>query len=62
MHQFEESKNSLEEIASKTGIDDNRLNDLFFRKASIEAFELILIEKAIGKNQGDLFEMLYGKS
>jgi len=60
MYQFEESKNSIEHISLKTGIDENRLKDLYFRKASIEAYELILIEKAIGKNQGELFEMLYG--
>ncbi|MNY50476.1 hypothetical protein D3C86_1859810 [compost metagenome] len=60
MYQFEESKNSIEQIALKTGIDENRLKDLYFRKASIEAYELILIEKAVDKKQGEFFELLYG--
>lgn len=60
MQQYEESKNSTEEIAEKTGINENRLKDLYFRKAAPEAYELLLIEKAIGKKQGQLFEELYG--
>lgn len=62
MYQFEESKNSIEQIALKTGIDENRLKDLYFRKAAIEAYELILIEKAVDKKQGEFFELLYGSN
>ncbi|WP_028296192.1 helix-turn-helix domain-containing protein [Olivibacter sitiensis] len=61
MLQFEVSKNSIEEISVKTGIDENRLKDLYFRKGSLEAYELLLIEKAVDKNQGELFEEIYGK-
>lgn len=60
MKQYEESVNSIEEIAAKTGIDENRLKDLYFRKAALEAFELLLIEKAIGKKQGELFKEYFG--
>lgn len=59
MEQFETNKNSIEEISAKTGIDENRLKDLYFRRASLEAYELLLIEKAVGKKQGELFEEIY---
>lgn len=61
MSQFETIKNSIEEIAIKTGIDENRLKDLYYRKAALEAYELLLIEKAVGKKQGELFEEFFGK-
>ncbi|SKC10660.1 hypothetical protein SAMN05660841_04272 [Sphingobacterium nematocida] len=59
MEQFETTVNSLEEISVKTGIDENRLKDLYFRKGSLEAYEMLLIEKAIGKKPGELFANLY---
>lgn len=55
MQQFETSKNSIEEISAKTGIDENRLKDLYYRRGALEAHELLLIEKAVGKKQGELF-------
>lgn len=58
---FETCVNSIEEISVKIGIDDNRLNDLYFRRGSLEAYELFLIEKAVGKKQGELFEEFYGQ-
>jgi len=60
MSQFETIKNSTEEIAIKTGLDENRLKDLYYRKAALEAYELLLIEKAVGKKQGELFDEFYG--
>lgn len=60
MKQFETSDNSIEEISAKTGINENRLKDLYFRRASLEAYELLLIEKAVGKKQGELFGEVYG--
>lgn len=60
MQQFETSKNSIEEISAKTGIDENRLKDLYYRRGALEAHELLLIEKAVGKKQGELFEEVYG--
>lgn len=61
MQEFEENKNSIEEIAAKTGISETRLRNLYFGKGSPEAFELLLIEKAIGAEPGELFERLYGE-
>lgn len=61
MSQFETIKNSPEEIATKTRLDENRLKDLYFRKAALEAYEFLLIEKAVGKKQGELFEEFFGK-
>jgi len=61
MSQFEESKNSPEEVATKTGIDDDRIKEIYFRKGALEAYELLLIEKAVGKNLGELFEGFYAQ-
>ncbi len=61
MQQFETNINSTEEIAAKTGIDENRLKELYYRRGALEAYELLLIEKAIGKRPGVLFEELYKK-
>jgi len=61
MKQSKYNKNSLKEILQKIKISENRLKDLYFRIAAPEAHELLLIEKAIGKKQGELFEAIYGK-
>ncbi|MBK1442671.1 hypothetical protein JHJ32_21910 [Parapedobacter sp. ISTM3] len=61
MLQFEESKNSPEEVATKTGIDDERIKEIYFRRGALEAYELLLIEKAVGKNPGELFEAFFGQ-
>lgn len=62
MRKYETSSNTIEEIAAKTGIQEVRLFELYFRKGGLQAHELLLIEKAIGKEAGELFEELYGKS
>lgn len=61
MRQYETSSNTIEEIAAKTGIQELRLFELYFRKGGLQAHELLLIEKAIGKEAGELFEELYGE-
>jgi len=61
MSEYERSDNTIEEIAAKTGITEVRLFELYFRNGSLQAYELILIEQAIGKKPGELFEELYGK-
>lgn len=61
MRELEVSVNSIEEISAKTGISEVRLSELYYRKGALEAFELILIEKAVGGKLGELFEKLYGK-
>ncbi|APA93643.1 helix-turn-helix transcriptional regulator [Myroides odoratimimus] len=55
MLKFENVKNTPKIISIKTGIPEARISDLFFRKGSLEAFELLLIEKAIDKEPGELF-------
>lgn len=60
MLQYEITENSIEEISYKTGLSETRLSELYFGRGSLEAFELILIEKAIGKNIGELFKLFYG--
>jgi len=62
MIQFERSENTPEEVAAKTGIPLSRIKEIYFRTGSPEAYELLLIEKAIGKNSGELFEGFYGKN
>lgn len=59
MLQFENSKNSIQEISKKTGIKETRLNELYYRNGALEAYELILIEKAIGIRTGELFKKLF---
>lgn len=61
MRKYETSNNTIEEIAAKTDIPEGRLFELYFRRGGLEAYELLLIEKAIGKEPGDIFEELYGK-
>lgn len=61
MRQYETSSNTIEEIAAKTCIQEVRLFELYFRKGGLQAHELLLIEKAIDKEAGELFEELYGK-
>ena len=61
MRKYEISENSIEEISAKTGITEIRLSELYFRQGALEAYELILIEKAVGKKSGELFEQLYAK-
>lgn len=56
MSQFESNENSPEEIAAKTGIPLPRIKQIYFRTGSPEAYELLLIEKAVSKNSGELFE------
>ncbi|MDM1384269.1 transcriptional regulator [Myroides marinus] len=55
MLKFENVTNTPKIISIKTGIPEARILDLFFRNGSLEAFELLLIEKAIGKKPGELF-------
>ena len=59
MLQFENSKNSIQEISKKTGIKETRINELYYRNGALEAYELILIEKAIGIRTGELFKKLF---
>lgn len=57
---FEVRENTLKDISQLTGIKETRLYDLMYRNGAPEAYELILIEKALGKAPGELFEMYFG--
>lgn len=59
MLQFEKSENTIAEISTKTGIEEIRLKEIYFKNGALEAHELLLIEKAIGEEQGELFEKFY---
>ena len=61
MQEYELQKNSLQEISYKTGIKEVRLNELYYRNGAVEAYELILIEKAISEKTGTLFNKLFEK-
>lgn len=60
MSRYETSINSPEEISIKTGIELPRIKLIYLKTGAPEAYELLLIEKAIGKEQGELFEEYYG--
>lgn len=62
MSSFEAIKNSLDIISAKTGIRLARLKELYYRTGAPEAYELLLIEKAIDKSSGEIFEELFKKS
>lgn len=60
MRAFENEQNSPEEISVRTGIELKRIKLIYFKTGSPEAYELLLIEKAVGVNMGELFEAYYG--
>lgn len=60
MFQFEKEDEQVFNLSKLTGIDAVRLDNLFYSDASLQAYELILIEKALGKAPGELFEMYFG--
>lgn len=61
MEKLEYNRNTIEEIAVKTGISEYRLKELYYRRAALEAHELLLIEKAVGKKPGEMFEEVFGE-
>lgn len=61
MMEYETVVNSLEQIASKTSIEETRLTEIYYRNGAPEAWELLLIEMAIGEQPGVLFEKMYGE-
>ena len=62
MLQFENSKNSLQEISQRTGIKETRLTEAYYRNGSLDAYEILLIEKVIGLKTGDLFKKMFENS
>lgn len=47
-------ENSFEQILAKTGIEEQRLKDIYFNTGAPEPYEFLLIEKAIGKQPGEM--------
>jgi len=62
MKKFEKDvkTNTPIEISASTGINITRIKAIYVKKGAVNAEELILIEMAIGKNPGELFELYYG--
>ncbi|GEM65968.1 hypothetical protein SF1_39500 [Sphingobacterium faecium NBRC 15299] len=56
MHKLFEGENTFEIIQAKTGINKQRLTDLYFNTSAPEPYEMLLIEKAVGKNPGELMK------
>lgn len=50
------SKNSLEIISQKTGITEKRLKEIYYKSGAPEPYEFLLIEKAVGKNTGEMMK------
>lgn len=61
MKSYEEIKNTIEIISVKTGIQLSRMRDLYYKTGAPEAYEIILIEKAVGQKPGEIFRQIYGK-
>ncbi|MFD0700118.1 transcriptional regulator [Myroides pelagicus] len=59
MKSFETKENTIDIIAQKAGLKESRAFDLYYRNGALEAFELIMIEKAIGVEAGTLFELYF---
>jgi len=51
-----EGENTFEKIQAKTGIDKQRLIDIYFNTGAPEPHEFLLIEKAVGKKPGEMMK------
>ncbi|MBC9795861.1 hypothetical protein [Sinomicrobium weinanense] len=51
-----EGDNTFEDIQAKTGIDKQRLTDIYFNTGAPEPYEFLLIEKAVGKEPGEMMK------
>lgn len=51
-----EDENRFENILAKTGIDEQRLKDIYFNTGAPEPYEFLLIEKAVGKEPGEMMK------
>lgn len=49
--------NSFEEIQGKTGIEKQRLTDVYFNTGAPEPYEFLLIEEAVGKEPGEMMKV-----
>ncbi|WP_262250179.1 hypothetical protein [Parapedobacter soli] len=51
-----EGENTFEHILGKTGIEKQRLIDIYFNTGAPEPYEFLLIEKAVGKEPGEMMK------
>ncbi|RKE52786.1 hypothetical protein [Sphingobacterium detergens] len=51
-----QGQNMFDYILNKTGIDKKRLTDIYYNGGTPEPYELILIEKATGRETGELIK------
>ncbi|QMV68741.1 hypothetical protein HS960_14245 [Sphingobacterium paramultivorum] len=56
-----EGDNTFDIIMCKTGIEKQRLIDIYYNTGAPEPFELLLIEKATGRKTGELIEKYIAK-
>lgn len=56
-----EGDNTFDIIMCKTGIEKQRLIDIYYNTGAPEPFELLLIEKATGRKPGELMEKYIAK-
>lgn len=56
-----EGKNGFDFILNRTGIDKKRLTDIYYNTGAPEPYELILIEKATGRETGELMKKFVTK-
>jgi len=53
---FVDDENGFEKIQAKTGIAEQRLKDIYFNTGAPEPYEFLLIEKAVGKEPGEMMK------
>ncbi|WP_206363306.1 hypothetical protein [Sinomicrobium pectinilyticum] len=51
-----EGENTFEIIQARTGIEKQRLIDIYFNTGAPEPYEFLLIEKAVGKEPGEMMK------
>ncbi|MBC9797819.1 hypothetical protein IBL28_17745 [Sinomicrobium sp. FJxs] len=56
-----EGENTFEEIQSKTGIEKQPLIDIYFNTGAPEPYEFLIIEKAVGKEPGEMMKVCVEK-
>ncbi|WP_148044269.1 hypothetical protein [Sinomicrobium pectinilyticum] len=51
-----EGDNTFEEIQGKTGIEKQRLTDIYFNPGATEPYEFLFIEKTVDKGPGEMMK------
>ncbi|MGS2737744.1 hypothetical protein [Sinomicrobium sp. M5D2P17] len=56
MREKSEGGNTFEKIQARTGIEKQRLINIYFNTGATEPYEFLLIEKAVGKKPGEMMK------